>query len=571
MVAEDRHRSGSAAVWLEPLAGRSEMGSRVAEFDWASTSLGAADAWPAELRAAVQMCLSTRFPVLIVAGPERITVYNDSYAVILGGVKHPAALGTPAIDVWPEIWEHIGPEFARVYETGEPTWHEDERLVIDRYGFPEECFFRWSFSPILDARGEAIGVLDIVTETTTSVIAQRRLGCLTDLDAALADAGSVTEVCVASTTALDRWKPAVRMADVFLHVDDELILAASNRRGPHASAATLDDADRILHRPVVLEASDRPVPTVTLPIGGQSGSEAVGAIVLALNDERPFDEGYVQFVELVAASIGAALDRTRRHDIEVDQYRRIGDTLQQAMLEPASNFRTVAARYLPASGNLAVGGDWYDVIQLPNGTRGLVVGDCVGHGLDAAAAMSQLRAATRSMLLQGLSPAETLDGLHHFSRSVTGAFNATAVCMVVNPAEGELTWARAGHPYPVVVRSDGVDWLDDVGGPPLGFGQEPKYRNSVRHLGLDDLIVLYSDGLIERRGESIDEGFRRLEAAVAGQHGRGAKDVVDHLVTTLLPSTPRDDVVVVVKQVPLEHTVPAVAPSGPAVASDDVG
>lgn len=535
------------------MAGWSEMATRVARFDWASTPLGPADGWSAELRAAVQMCLSTRFPMLVVAGPARVTLYNDGAVPILGSTKHPDALGAPAAEVWPEIWELIGPEFDRVYETGEPTWYEDERLVIDRHGFPEECYFRWSFSPILDDQGEVSGVIDIITETTPAVLAQRRLSCLTGLDAALAVARSVTDVCRGATTALASWQPAIQTADLYLHVDDELILAASNRRGRQTSRATLEDADSIVRGDARLHPSDRPIRSVTLPVGGESTGDAVGALVLSLNQQRPFDARYVQFVELVAASIGAALDRTRRHAIEVDEYREIGDTLQQAMLEPASNFRTVAARYLPATGNLAVGGDWYDVIQLPDGNRGLVVGDCVGHGLDAAAAMSQLRAATRSMLLQGLSPAETLDGLHHFSLSVEGAFNATAVCMVVNPAEGELTWARAGHPYPLVVSADGVDWLDDVGGPPLGLASEPGYRNSVRHLDLDDLIILYSDGLIERPGESIEEGFRRLEEAATGLHGRGAEEVVEHLVTTLLPATPCDDVVVVVKQVPLEH------------------
>lgn len=540
------------------------MATRVAEYDWGSTSLGPAEQWSAELRSAVRMCLSTRFPVLIVAGPERIKIYNDGYIPILGTEKHPRALGAPAEVIWQEIWDTIGPAFDRVYETGEPNWYEDEQLVIDRSGFTEECYFRWSYSPILDDDGQVTGVIDIVTETTSSVIAQRRLSCLTDLDAELAHAAGVTDVCLRATAALARWRPATRTADIYLHVDDELLLAASNRRGRSAPRPTLDNAAGIVRGKVALQACERPVPTVTLPIGGEGTDGAIGAIVLTLNERRPFDEQYVQFVELVGTAIGTALDRTRRHAIEVDEYRQIGDTLQQAMLEPASNFRTVAARYLPASGNLAVGGDWYDVIQLPEGHRGLVVGDCVGHGLDAAAAMSQLRAAARAMLLQGLSPAETLEGLHRFSHSVEGAFNATAVCMVVNPAEGDLTWARAGHPYPLVVSADGPTFLDEVGGPPLGLVPEPGYEDATRHLDFDDLIILYSDGLIERREESIDESFQRLEAAVADLHGRGAEDVADHLVRALLPPSPADDVVVVVKQVPRHHarrtTAAAAAP-----------
>lgn len=546
--------SSAAADWLEYFADRSEMGGRVARFDWAATSLGPAADWPIELRTAVRTCLSTRFPVLVVVGDERVKIYNDAYVPILGSQKHPRALGSPAADVWQEIWESIGPEFDLVYETGEPTWHEDECLVIERNGYPEECYFRWSYSPIFDDGGRVVGVIDIVTETTTAIINQRRLGCLTDLDAELAEARSVTDVCLRATTALGRWQPSIMAADIYLNIDGELILAASNRSASSSARPTLDNASELVRRASVVDTSDRPVAAVTLPVGGEPPDDAVGAIVLALNPQRPFDAGYAQFAELVATAIGAALDRTRRHAIEVDEYRRIGDTLQQAMLEPASNFRTVAARYLPASGKLSVGGDWYDVIQLPDGRRGLVVGDCVGHGLDAAAAMSQLRAAARSMLLQGLSPAETLEALHQFALSVDGALGATAVCMVVDPAEGELTWARAGHPYPLVVTQSGPVWLDERGGPPLGALQQPDYRNWTRQLQLDDLIILYSDGLIERRGEPLDDGFDRLAAAAGGLHGRPAEEVVDHLVRTLLPPTPADDVIVVVKQVPLHHT-----------------
>lgn len=553
-VSDVRQQPRPPADWLQQFAGRSEMGTLVAEHDWASTPLGPPEQWSAELRAAVRTCLSTRFPMLVVAGPEMIKIYNDGYVSILGSEKHPRALGASAPEIWQEIWDTIGPDFDRVYETGEPSWWEDEQLVIHRNGFPEECWFRWSYSPILDDEGHVIGVVDIVTETTSAVLSKRRLSCLTDLGAEVAKAKSVTEVCLRATAAMARWRPAIQSADIYLAVDEELILAASNRRGRHhAAAPTIADAAAIVHGEVQLVPSDRPVHEVTLLIGGEASGDAIGAMVLALNELRPFDGEYVQFVELAASTVGAALDRTRRHAIEVDEYRRIGDTLQQAMLQPASNFRTVAARYLPATGNLAVGGDWYDVIQLPDGKRGLVVGDCVGHGLDAAAAMSQLRAAARAMLLQGLSPAETLDGLHRFSHSVEGAFNTTAVCMVVDPAVGDMTYARAGHPYPLVVTRDGPVWLDDVGGAPLGLAPEPGYQDSSRHLDLDDLIILYSDGLIERRGESIDVGFRRLAEAAAELHGQGAEDVVDQLVGTLLPAVPTDDVVIVVKQVPLHH------------------
>src|SRR5699024_7390214 len=112
-------------------------------------------------------------------------------------------------------------------------------------------------------------------------------------------------------------------------------------------------------------------------------------------------KSYREFLQLLAVTIDSALQVAYRHSREVGRYRRISDTLQHAMLEPADDVPTVAARYVPALGHLSVGGDWYDVIEIAPDRRGLVVGDCVGHGLDAAAAMAQLRSVARSGLLEG--------------------------------------------------------------------------------------------------------------------------------------------------------------------------
>jgi len=118
------------------------------------------------------------------------------------------------------------------------------------------------------------------------------------------------------------------------------------------------------------------------------------------------------------------------------------------MLKPVSDLPTVAARYLPAVGRLAVGGDWYDVISIGNRQRGLIVGDCVGHGLEAATVMAQLRSAARAMILEGRDPAAVLEGLDTFASSIEGAACATVVCAVFDRNKRTLTYARAGHPPP---------------------------------------------------------------------------------------------------------------------------
>lgn len=526
------------------------MGALVADFDWGSTPLGDPQTWPLALRAAVQMCLSTRFPVLVVCGPEMRKIYNDGYREMLGEQKHPGALGAPAADVWSEIWDTIGPLFRRVFETAKPTWSQDQHLVIERNGYPEDCYFTYSYSPVLDEDGAVVGVVDIATETTAAVVAHERLSCLTDLAGTLVEVEGVTDVCLQATAVLSRWPASVQAADIYLRVDEHLALVSSNRRGQHPSVdPVVADGRSIVE---VLDAqppTGRPVDDVTVPIGGSSEG-AVGVMVLSLNPSRPYDSAYAQFVELAARAIGAALDRAHRHATEVDEYRVIGDTLQQAMLQPAGDFEHVAARYLPATGNLAVGGDWYDVIELAPDRWALVVGDCVGHGLDAAAAMSQLRSAARAMLLQGNDPAEMLDGLNVFAGSVEGAFCATVVCTVVDAGDRTVTYARAGHPFPLIVSPDGPTWLDEAGGTPLGFDTETEYVSASRSYAPGDILVLCSDGLIERRGEDLDLGFGRLADGTTGLRSEPVEQIADQLISDLLPDVPTDDVVVVVKRLP---------------------
>lgn len=175
------------------------------------------------------------------------------------------------------------------------------------------------------------------------------------------------------------------------------------------------------HAPMVLGGSgDRTAPAdlFVASIGSIDGT-VEGAFVAALNPRRQFDGAYLNFIQLIANTVGAALRSAFHRTRELDEYRSISDTLQRAMLRPAIDLPTVAARYLPAVGNLAVGGDWYDVIDLGTHGRALVVGDCVGHGLAAATVMAQLRSATQGMLLDGSDPAATLEGLDLFAATIS--------------------------------------------------------------------------------------------------------------------------------------------------------
>jgi len=271
-------------------------------------------------------------------------------------------------------------------------------------------------------------------------------------------------------------------------------------------------------------------------------------MVVSLNPRRPFDANYRTFLTLIADVVSSALDGAYRRTIEIGEYRRISDTLQASMLKPASDLPTVAARYLPAVGGLAVGGDWYDVIDIGNEQRGLIVGDCVGHGLEAATVMAQLRSAARAMILEGRDPAAVLDGLDTFASSIDGAECASVVCAVFDRHKRTLTYARAGHPPPLIVNRAGVTWLDDAAGPLLSIDTDRPRATAVVDVDDGDVLLLYSDGLIERRGECLDIGLGRLAVAATQLYGDSIHRVAEGLIRLLSPETTRDDVVIVVKQ-----------------------
>ncbi|MEI6947592.1 ATP-binding protein [Paraflavisolibacter sp. H34] len=156
-----------------------EMGALIRSLDWANTCIGPVENWPQSLRTSVSLCLNSRFPIFIWWGKELAMIYNDAYRFILGD-KHPRALGCPGRKVWPEIWDIIGPMLESVLYRGEATWSEDQLLLLDRFGYMEECYFTFSYSPIHDESGIG-GVFSACTETSSKVIGARRLKTLSDL------------------------------------------------------------------------------------------------------------------------------------------------------------------------------------------------------------------------------------------------------------------------------------------------------------------------------------------------------------------------------------------------------
>jgi serine phosphatase RsbU (regulator of sigma subunit)/anti-sigma regulatory factor (Ser/Thr protein kinase) len=247
-----------------------------------------------------------------------------------------------------------------------------------------------------------------------------------------------------------------------------------------------------------------------------AGRRANAALVISWGGHHRLSRDDRSFVEVLAAQAAQALDRARHFEAE----QTIAETLQRSVLPvalPRVEGVQLAARYLPGSAQLDVGGDWFDAISLSDGRLGLVVGDVVGKGVQAAASMAQLRNAIRAFSVDPLKPSSVLARLNRLAEEALDTAFATLVYMVLDPETAVCRLASAGHPPPVVAFPDGrVEFLDGGRGLPLGTGIESKYRQDTYELPAGSTVVLYTDGLVERRGRSIDEGLADLRSAVGG-------------------------------------------------------
>nr|WP_225224915.1 PP2C family protein-serine/threonine phosphatase [Cellulomonas sp. JH27-2] len=218
------------------------------------------------------------------------------------------------------------------------------------------------------------------------------------------------------------------------------------------------------------------------------------------------------------------------------------------MLPSPRDLTGAVVRYRPADGRLTVGGDWFDVVELPGGRRGLVVGDCVGHGLAAAAVMGQLRSAARALLLEHGGPAATLSGLDRYARTLAGAEFTTVFVGVLDEAAGTFTHAAAGHLPPVLVTATGAEWVLGGRGTPLGLDGGERV-DATAAVTTGDLLLLYTDGLVERRGTGLRTDLARLREHAPVLRDTGLDDAVDGLLDHLLTGDVRDDVVVLLCRV----------------------
>jgi PAS domain S-box-containing protein len=347
--------------------------------------------------------------------------------------------------------------------------------------------------------------------------------------------------------ALDEILPqlAARLAELFgveaaevqiagEHDEPRVVRAAAGRVRSVGREGAGDDANGWHQVPLVIERT------------------TVGYVRVAQPSDRPFSPTERSLLQDAADRAALAIRRAQLHEEE----HRIAVELQRGLVPkslPEVGGIDLAASYDVAGLGVQVGGDWYDAFAMPDGRLGIVVGDVTGRGIRAASAMGQLRTLTRAFALtEGgrRTPGEALTLLNRHQLQGGNEHLFTIVYAILDPEQGTICWANGGHPPPLLRGADGTCRYLEGGNGLIGVEDNP-YATHEEQTGAHDMVVFYTDGLIERRGESLDIGLERLaDAASAGPEG--ARSMCDHIVEELLepPEQRYDDVTAVVARLP---------------------
>jgi len=312
----------------------------------------------------------------------------------------------------------------------------------------------------------------------------------------------------------------------------------------HGQRIMMASAEEIATRCPLVAASRALTGTSSLlAVPVRAAGRTIGALGFGFRATGPVSAEIVLVAETLAELAGQALERARRYEDE----HAVAHQLQQALLPkvPAElPGAGIGVCYRPADRGRDVGGDWYDAFELPTGRIGFAAGDVVGHDLKAAVAMGRLQQLLRYVAVGGSRPAKVLQALDEACPAVTGTDFATLGYAEYDPAEAVITYACAGHPPPLLVADGRATYLNEGRSAPLGFQDGP--RSEARLIVPSEaMLVWYSDGLIERRGEVVDRGLDRLAALAAGLSGTDAQQWCESLLTGMTDGQLISDDVVV--------------------------
>ncbi len=323
-------------------SGGGELGALMGKVDWLKTPLGAIETWPQSLRTVVRILLTSRYAMWMGWGPDLAFLYNDTYARMTLGKKHPWALGKPAREVWSEIWGDIGPRIQRVLDGGRATWDEALLLFLERSGYREETYHTFSYSPLSADDGRIMGMFCVVTEETERVIGERRLSFLRALASALGTAILEADALAAIEKCLGQSQRDLPFALTYLLSEDgyaRLACCSGIQAGHPAAPAqiainavespwpvarllaeksllTVENLERRFGQLPTGPWDHPPVRAAVVPLQSQGQDRPAGFFVAGLNPYRQLDSEFTGFIELVAGQIAAALSNARAYEQE---------------------------------------------------------------------------------------------------------------------------------------------------------------------------------------------------------------------------------------------------------------
>ncbi|SDM62716.1 PAS domain S-box-containing protein [Allokutzneria albata] len=456
---------------------------------------------------------------------------------------------------WPHPWIFDADDW--------PEEHRAQQEVFERFRTGNGGQFRvplrhrkghriWVAVSATTVPGDAGEQLYVCTlrDITAEKLAAERDTTITRFAAVLAAATDVAEVLGAGISALRR----------ALSVPESVAAIFSAEGVPELVVGDLHPAAR----EALTAARSRPVATVLVALGEAPGVAAPlggndAAVWLGLGAGRFLSAEEEALFGLLSSHLAQALHRAR----DYERAREVALTLQHAILGPTDLPPGFAVRYQPAVQPLEIGGDWYDVARLPDGRIGVVVGDCVGRGLEAAAVMGQLRSSARALLLRANGPAQALEDLDTFAAQIPGALCTTLFCAVIDPADGTLRYSNAGHPPPVLAHLDGTHELLSERSLPLAVVPGRSRQETKVQLRPGSTLLLYTDGLIERRDVPVLEGIGAAQRLVLDSMALRPSELADRLLAELLPPVGHDDDVAVLvyrhPPPPLVMELPALA------------
>lgn len=407
----------------------------------------------------------------------------------------------------------------------------------------------------LASEGELCQVLDTLTDVIRererdlrwhqSELEQTNAGLLAlhaEIDRQRQRTVFLDKVSRASATSLDRTQVLNEIAEllrshgfadrtrVWTALDHGLNCAAEPRLEPDATTVRAVRS----RRP---ECEGRQRVSVPLTVG----PHVLGVFDLH-RDSAEFTSDDVSLAQGVANRAAAGL----RNANEYEREHELAERLQRAMLPVLGPYGELGlvARYLSATSGVHVGGDWYDAVERPDGTVVLTVGDVTGHGVDAAVVMGKLQNALRAYALEGHGPAASLRLVHGLLRGAETSLFATAVVVEIEPESGVMRWASAGHPPPLLHEASGrVSYLEAAHAPMLGIHLLPgtTIPEHEKKLSPGSAVVLYTDGLIERRSSDLDAGMARLVQAVRGCERQQLDERAEYVLKEMLGSSDHDD------------------------------